>query len=128
MPFNPSNDTTVKAFLPTFTFTYPTSGAILYKGISDSIKWNTNCTSSKVNIALYLMSTKVYQIATDILNSGKFAFTPPVLLIDTNKYKIVINNIENSVSVTSAYFYIETPHLLTITYPNSGRYCIQKSK
>jgi hypothetical protein len=116
-----SNSIKIDTFYETLAITYPAVGSKLYKGITDTIKWNSNCSSGKVKIDLFEGSVKVLQLAGNAPNTGSFPFNPPSSLADDNKYRIAVSDTGNKVSDTSSYFAIATiPSSITITYPQSG--------
>jgi YVTN family beta-propeller protein len=107
---SPSNLLTVNAYTVTLAVTYPYNGVTLYKGLNDTIKWNTNCTSRIVNINLYEGKTKVAQLASNIANTGSLPYNPPVSLTNATNYRISISDNDNAVTDTSAYFKIESTY------------------
>ncbi|MGD0710850.1 MAG: T9SS type A sorting domain-containing protein [Bacteroidales bacterium] len=101
---------TINAFTETLAITYPHSGVTLYKGLTDTIKWSTNCIGGKVKIALCKGLTNVLQLAIDTPNTEVFPINPPLSLINGSNYRIAISDTANKVLDTSAYFNIASTY------------------
>ncbi len=92
--------------------TSPVAGDVWYTGETHNIQWNTDSTSSTVNIYLYKNGVRQGPIALNAPNNGSYSWTISMTYNEGNKYAIEI-------WIGDLYSYKSKDDYFTLSWPST---------